>query len=96
MFQYHFDRISKLPEKATVLAESELCGIQAIQYEGLPIRSVQFHPEINAQEGTVVFESLKDKLEARGYNVDLLIQQSNSVSEDARLKFFTNFLRLLT
>lgn len=95
MFQYHYDRISRLPEKTRVMATSDSCDVQALEYEGLPIKSVQFHPEINAVQGIAIFESLRDKLEARGYNVDLLIQQSNSVSEAARKQIFTNFISLL-
>jgi len=95
MFQYHYDRIARLPENAKVLATSPNCDVQALEYEGLPVQSVQFHPEISAAQGRIIFESLRDKLEARGYNVDLLIQQSDSVSEQVRRQLFANFISLL-
>lgn len=95
LFQYHYDRVTKLPENAKVLATSDDCDVQALEYEGLPIKSVQFHPEISAAQGRAIFESLRDKLETRGYNVDLLIQQSDTVSEQARRQLFANFISLL-
>ena len=95
MFQYHYDRIARLPENAKVLATSPNCDVQALEYDGLPVQSVQFHPEISSAQGRAIFESLRDKLESRGYNVDLLIQQSDSVSEQVRRQLFANFIRQL-
>lgn len=95
MFQYHNDRVVRLPGNAKVLATSPNCDVQALEYEGLPVQSVQFHPEISAAQGAVIFESLRDKLSSGGYNVDLMIEQSNTVSEAARQKIFENFIRKL-
>jgi len=95
LFQFHYDRIARLPDNVKVLATSDNCDVQALAYESLPIHSAQFHPEISAAQGRAIFESLRDKLEAKGYNVDLLIQQSDSISEQARRQFFANFISLL-
>ncbi|NTW62110.1 type 1 glutamine amidotransferase [Candidatus Saccharibacteria bacterium] len=93
MFEYHYDRISKLPPNAIVLATSDLCDIQALSYDGLPISSFQFHPELDAALGNEIFESSRDKLTNMGYDVDQILEQSQSVSEPYRLKVFENFLK---
>ena len=44
-FERHRDEITRLPLGAILLAESDLCKIQAFQYQDKPIWGIQFHPE---------------------------------------------------
>ena len=46
----HHDRVSELPAGLVELARSELCAIQALRVEGLPVYSTQFHPEISISQ----------------------------------------------
>lgn len=95
VFEYHNDRVVKSPADSRILAKSRNCEVQALEYYHYPIRSVQFHPEINAQRGATIFESTRQQLTARGHNVDLLIQESHTITENVGTLIFSNFLRLL-
>jgi GMP synthase-like glutamine amidotransferase len=95
LFEYHNDRITRIPPDTKVLATSGNCDVQALEYEKLPVRSVQFHPEISAAQGDTIFKSLRDKLSVKGYNVDSLISQSKKITESARRQLFSNFINLV-
>ncbi len=45
-FQNHYWEIKGAPAGFRVLAGSELCGIQALAHERLPLFGTQFHPEL--------------------------------------------------
>jgi GMP synthase-like glutamine amidotransferase len=81
VFQYHNDHIISLPSRTKILAQSERCKIQALKYEDYPIYSVQFHPEIAAQQGSNIFKRL-------GYTQIGLPEKTI----DDRIKIFRNFL----
>lgn len=43
--QHHFWEVKELPQGFRCRASSEICAIQALEHEKLPIIGVQFHPE---------------------------------------------------
>jgi GMP synthase-like glutamine amidotransferase len=45
LFESHYWEVKSLPPGFRVLAESDLCPIQAIAHESLPLFGTQFHPE---------------------------------------------------
>ena len=44
-FQMHAWEVKSIPEEFEVLAESSVCGIQAIAHKSAPLFGTQFHPE---------------------------------------------------
>jgi GMP synthase (glutamine-hydrolysing) len=46
--QLHYDAVQKLSDDFEVIAENETC-IQAIQYKGMDVYGLQFHPEFDAR-----------------------------------------------
>jgi GMP synthase-like glutamine amidotransferase len=50
-FSSHFDEVFNLPPQFNILASSSACFIQAYQYQNKPIWGIQFHPEINIEQG---------------------------------------------
>ena len=45
VFQAHYWEVKAPPPGFRVLAESDLCGIQALAHQNLPLFGTQFHPE---------------------------------------------------
>jgi GMP synthase (glutamine-hydrolysing) len=45
VFQSHYWEVKSAPRGFQVLAESDLCPVQAIAHESLPLVGTQFHPE---------------------------------------------------
>lgn len=59
-FQSHYWEVKERPPGFEVLAESEMCSIQAIAHEERPLYGVQFHPEAYDEkhpDGRVVLEN---------------------------------------
>ncbi|MBU0591293.1 GMP synthase subunit A [Candidatus Micrarchaeota archaeon] len=42
----HYDEVKEVPNGFVKLAHSEICAIEAMRHQKLPIFSVQFHPEV--------------------------------------------------
>lgn len=42
----HFDEAKEVPKGFRSLAHSESCSIEAMRHDGMPVFSVQFHPEV--------------------------------------------------
>ena len=42
----HADEVKKLPKDLKVLAESDICKIEALKHKSKPIYGVQWHPEV--------------------------------------------------
>lgn len=45
----HHDRISRLPDGCTVLAETDRCPVQAFRLGDGPVYGIQFHPELGKE-----------------------------------------------
>jgi GMP synthase-like glutamine amidotransferase len=66
-YLFHFDEavMSKIPDFEN-LASSELCPCHTIVHGELPIVGVQFHPEINEEDGRAGYERERAIIEAFG------------------------------
>ncbi len=54
----HKDEVKKLPEGFKILADSEICDIEAMKHENKPIYGIQFHPEVyHSENGPKIFEN---------------------------------------
>ena len=51
----HADEVKKLPENLKVLAESDVCEVEALKHKSRPIYGVQWHPEVYHTEKGVDF-----------------------------------------
>ena len=57
----HKDEVIKLPEGFKILANSEICDIEAMKHETKPIYGIQFHPEVyHTENGPKLFENFYD------------------------------------
>jgi GMP synthase (glutamine-hydrolysing) len=45
VYESHYWEVQSPPNGFCVLAESDLCGVQALAHEQLPLFGTQFHPE---------------------------------------------------
>lgn len=65
----HYDEISVIPENAEVLATNEHSKVQALVFEYLntPFFGVQYHPEFNASDMSLIVSFLSKKLIDTGY-----------------------------
>jgi GMP synthase (glutamine-hydrolysing) len=54
----HKDEIKKMPENFKVLAQSDICEVEAMKHQAQPIYGIQFHPEVqHTEQGPAVFEN---------------------------------------
>jgi len=54
----HMDEVKKLPENFRILAESDICKIEAMRHDKKPIYSVQWHPEVyHSQYGVELYRN---------------------------------------
>ena len=74
IFQCHEDEVSVEPEGTTVVASSPDCRVQALRFDGLPVFSVQSHPEIDR---SVIHRRIAE-LESHG----LTVNQVTTVDDD--------------
>jgi len=51
----HFDEVCRLPPQAEVLATGDICAVQAMRLRDKPVWGLQFHPEIGAYAGLLLF-----------------------------------------
>ena len=48
----HYDEVCNLTDDFTIIATNNECEIQAFQYKDLPVWGIQFHPEMQFENGT--------------------------------------------
>jgi GMP synthase (glutamine-hydrolysing) len=54
----HKDEIKKMPKNFQVLAQSNICDVEAMKHHEKPIYGIQFHPEVqHTEKGPKVFEN---------------------------------------
>ena len=54
----HMDEVKKLPEDFKVLAESDICKIEAMRHKTRPLYGVQWHPEVyHSQYGVELYRN---------------------------------------
>jgi GMP synthase (glutamine-hydrolysing) len=92
-FASHFDEVSPGGEGVEVFASSERCPVQAVQVEGRPIWSMQFHPEMDPDESEALVRSNLARHESLGDDPEEVL----STRVDSRHLgevIFANFLEL--
>lgn len=54
----HKDEVKGLPSEFDVLAQSDICSVEAMKHHEKPIYGIQFHPEVyHTENGPKVFEN---------------------------------------
>ena len=51
----HYDEVQSVPESCEVIARTDRCAVQAFQIRERPVWGVQFHPEIQYEQGEAMF-----------------------------------------
>jgi len=90
-FSVHYDEVIALPPRATLLAQSDRCAIQAYALDDKPVFGIQFHPEREVEAGEKTLQaSAKKKL-----NFPLLNPGSGKKlhSPEVAKTIFGNFLK---
>ena len=89
----HYDEVCNLTNDFNVIAFSNECIIQAFQYKNLPIWGVQFHPEMDFDDGNRMFnDNLRDPL-IRKFFVNK-IEDKKKIEQNKRVIW--NFLECKT
>ena len=66
--QSHFDEVVNLDDSFKIIASNDDVKIQAFQWQDFPVWGVQFHPELNWEEGTKMLErNLKEDERVKDY-----------------------------
>ena len=86
----HYDEVCNLPEDFKIIAANNECEVQAFQYKNLPVWGVQFHPEMQFNNGTEMVQShLDEHPHDQKFN-------SNELDNEAQIKqnflIFKNFI----
>ncbi len=54
----HKDEVKTLPDEFKIIANSDLCDIEAIKHKDLDVYGIQFHPEVHTTpKGDVIFNN---------------------------------------
>lgn len=92
-FSWHRDEVKKAPPGAKILARSQACPIQAMQYGDLPVFGIQFHPEKSLQTS---IESLKKRLKEKKMDGILRPNESEKLYDPNVAKtVFGNFFGMI-
>ncbi|MCK5050250.1 MAG: gamma-glutamyl-gamma-aminobutyrate hydrolase family protein [Candidatus Cloacimonetes bacterium] len=80
----HYDEVCNLPEEFIIIATNNECEVQAFQYKNLPVWGVQFHPEMQFENGT---EMLQDHIKEYSHDKEFYRNEL-----DTKLQIKQNFL----
>jgi len=94
IFQYHFDEVVSLPEKAMVLAWNGHTVIQSFLDESLGLFGVQFHPEFDRESGNRHFLQKSADIASVGFDAASIALGGPDPETDGRFfRFFLNSSR---
>ena len=86
----HYDEVYNLPEEFNIIAANSDCAVQAFQYKNLPIWGIQFHPEMQFDNGSKMVQNhLAENLQDNKFYKDEL---ENKAQIDQNFKIFNNFI----
>ena len=92
-FLWHGDQVSRLPERAILLASSERCAVQAYRLQGQPVWGVQFNPQYDP----VIAESVVrgSAWLAKSGNPEEIIATGYREYDDLAGRLFGNFFEFV-
>jgi len=86
----HYDEVYNLPEDFNIIAANSDCAVQAFQYRDLPVWGIQFHPEMQFDNGSKMVQNhLAKNLQDNKFCKDEL---ENKAQIDQNFKIFSNFI----
>ena len=87
----HYDEVCNLTEDFSIIATNNNCEIQTFQYKNLPVWGVQFHPEMQFENGSEMVQNhLKEHpLDKEFYKNEL----ENEVQIQQNFLIFKNFIK---
>ncbi len=86
----HYDEVYNLPEEFNIIAANSNCAVQAFQHKYLPIWGVQFHPEMQFENGNkMVQEHLNNNPQDNKFYKNEL---KNKTQINQNFKIFKNFI----
>jgi GMP synthase-like glutamine amidotransferase len=92
-FEFHQDKITKLPPNSILLATSSNCKIEAFRVIDKPVWGVQFHPEITAEKADEIFTEGRKILEKDGFDIETQIKLGyKTYNSELADNIFSNFL----
>jgi len=88
----HYDEVYNLPEEFDIIATNDDCAVQAFQYKDQPAWGVQFHPEMQFENGNEMVQAhlTKNPQDNKYYKNEL----KNKTQVDQNFKIFKNFINL--
>jgi len=86
----HYDEVCNFNDDFTIIATNEDCAVQAFQYKNLPVWGVQFHPEMQFENGN---EMVKNHLlEFPNDNKYYKDELENEIQIKQNFLIFKNFI----
>jgi len=86
----HYDEVCNLTDEFNVIATNKDCEVQAFQYKDLPVWGVQFHPEMQFENGSEMVEDhIKDNPQDKQFYKNELISRDQI---DQNFQIFRNFI----
>ena len=81
-FTLHFDEVTGLDGRFEVLADTEVCAVQAFRVKGRAVWGVQPHPEIDPPAGRELLRGLRDRGSKGGEELEAALRLE---ARDSRL-----------
>jgi len=92
VFVYHFDEVTEAAN-VKVLAWSDECNIHTLKVKDVPVYGVQFHPEIDMDNGKHFLNDLKDMHPQLHLEIEMALDEAQDCQHICE-KFFHNFYAL--
>lgn len=94
VFEYHQDKVIKLPTDAALLVTSNQCPIEAFGIKNKPVWGIQFHPEISAKKTEEIFLERADMFRKDGLDIEAEIRKGYQYYSPILVQqIFSNFIQ---
>jgi len=82
--------VYNLPEEFDIIATNDDCAVQSFQYKNLPIWGVQFHPEMQFENGS---EMVQEHLDENPHDNKFYKNElKNKTQIEQNFRIFKNFI----
>lgn len=81
----HNDRISHLPKNAILLAESDICPIQAFTFSGSKIYALQFHPDLDKENFIARLNHYRQAYADKPEEYEAVLRRTEETAEASKL-----------